>query len=242
MCSWMPGGWHPLNVHWRSLRRRLPGDGRLAFKSAPATICKGSLIGGHFHAILGQRTGHQCVRLLHNLPDPVNHDIVECPDTARNELKKVGLDAPQFDERANVFVVTVKHQRITSLEDVVIEHLREHPDARMTNRLTRQLSGEDDVNKVKQVLQKLRSDGRIRISNEESAAFNYEYARTLWVRFPPACVRLIGWVSARTKRVIQEGAGRLLALMRATHTTCCRKHSPTQRAGEAIPLLIPLPL
>ncbi|WP_228509283.1 hypothetical protein [Xanthomonas phaseoli] len=31
------------------------------------------------------------VRMLHNLPNPVNHDIGEGLDTAKNELKRAGL-------------------------------------------------------------------------------------------------------------------------------------------------------
>lgn len=36
------------------------------------------------------------VRMLHNLPNPVNHDIGEGLDTAKNELKKAGLVDPIF--------------------------------------------------------------------------------------------------------------------------------------------------
>ncbi|HAN4983173.1 TPA: transcriptional regulator, partial [Escherichia coli] len=50
------------------------------------------------------------VRLLHKLPNPVNHDIGEGLDTAKNELRKAGLVAPVFEERGNNFVVIVKHQ------------------------------------------------------------------------------------------------------------------------------------
>jgi len=118
------------------------------------------------------------VRLLHNLPDPVNHDIGEGLDTARNELKKAGLVAPIFEERANAFVVTVRHQRIASLEDVISDYLNKNPSGIVTNKLVRQLSGEDDVNKVKKALQKLRSDGAIKLVNEKASAFNYQYIKT----------------------------------------------------------------
>src|SRR5699024_9149412 len=38
------------------------------------------------------------VRMLHKLPDPVNFDIGEGLTTARNELTKVGLVEPAFEE------------------------------------------------------------------------------------------------------------------------------------------------
>ncbi|MCZ4092633.1 ATP-binding protein [Sinorhizobium psoraleae] len=51
------------------------------------------------------------VRMLHNLPNPVNHDIGEGLDTAKNELKKAGLVDPIFQEKENAFLVIVKHQK-----------------------------------------------------------------------------------------------------------------------------------
>jgi len=117
------------------------------------------------------------VRMLHNLPEPVNHDIGEGLDTAKNELKKAGLVEPKFDETENAFIVTVKHQKIASIEDVILKHLEEHPDSVLTNKLVRQLSGEDDMQKVKLALQKLRSSGRIKVESENASAFNYRYVK-----------------------------------------------------------------
>ncbi len=62
------------------------------------------------------------VRMLHNLPDPVNHDIGEGLDTVKNELKKAGLVDPTFDEKDNSFTVTIKHQTIASVEDVILKY------------------------------------------------------------------------------------------------------------------------
>lgn len=117
------------------------------------------------------------VRMLHNLPEPVNHDIGEGLDTAKNELKKAGLVEPKFDETENAFIVTVKHQKIASIEDVILKHLEEYPDSVLTNKLVRQLSGEDDMQKVKLALQKLRSSGRIKVESENASAFNYRYVK-----------------------------------------------------------------
>ncbi|MFY2595755.1 ATP-binding protein [Achromobacter xylosoxidans] len=115
------------------------------------------------------------VRMLHNLPNPLNHDIGEGLDTVRNELKKAGLVAPAFEQRGNAFVVTIRHQRMASIEDVVLQYLEENPGLHMTNKLARQLSGEDDINKVKKALQKLRAEGKIEVVDTEAAAFNFQY-------------------------------------------------------------------
>lgn len=117
------------------------------------------------------------VRMLHNLPDPVNHDIGEGLDTAKNELKKAGLVEPEFEEKENAFLVTIKHQKIASVEEVILKHLEENPQSAITNKLVRQLSGEDDMQKVKLALQKLRANGQIKLEDENSSAFNYRYVK-----------------------------------------------------------------
>lgn len=117
------------------------------------------------------------VRMLHNLPNPVNHDIGEGLDTAKNELKKAGLVDPSFEESENAFVVTIKHQRLASIEDVILNYFTENPGSSLTNKLVRQLSGEDDMQKVKIALQKLRSMGQIKLEDEHVNAFNYKYIK-----------------------------------------------------------------
>nr|WP_221320163.1 ATP-binding protein [Chitinivorax tropicus] len=118
------------------------------------------------------------VRMLHNLPNPVNHDIGEGLDTAKNELRKAGLVEPFFEEKENAFVVTIKHQRIASVEEVILGYLGEHPAAEITNKLVRQLTGEDDMQKVKSALQKLRSAGHIKPVDENARAFNFRYIKS----------------------------------------------------------------
>lgn len=117
------------------------------------------------------------VRMLHNLPDPVNHDIGEGLDTAKNELKKAGLVDPVFLEKENSFMVTIRHQRLASVEDVILQYFEENPDAVITNKLIRQLSGEDDMQKVKLALQRLRASGAIKLEDENASAFNYRYIK-----------------------------------------------------------------
>jgi len=117
------------------------------------------------------------VRMLHNLPNPLNHDIGEGLDTVRNELKKAGLVAPKFEQKENSFVVIIKHQRMASIEDVILNYLDDNPDAEITNKLTRQLSGEDDINKVKKVLQRLRKKGQLVLVNKNANAFDYKYKK-----------------------------------------------------------------
>lgn len=113
------------------------------------------------------------VRLLHNLPDPVNHDIGEGLNTARNEMRKAGLVAPVISELQNAVVVTIKHQKLDSLEDIILDYLKKNP--AITNKTVRELSGEADVNKVKKAFQKLRKQGLIKLEDENATAFDYRY-------------------------------------------------------------------
>ncbi len=117
------------------------------------------------------------VRMLHNLPNPVNHDIGEGLDTAKNELKRAGLVPLTFEERDNAFIVTIKHQKIASVEEVVLAHIEENPSAELTNKLVRQLSGEYDMQKVKIALQKLRAAGHIKPVDEKASAFSFRYIK-----------------------------------------------------------------
>jgi len=117
------------------------------------------------------------VRMLHNLPNPVNHDIGEGLDTAKNELKKAGLVDPVFQEKENSFMVTIRHQKLASVEDVIMQYFADNPGASITNKLIRQLSGEDDMQKVKLALQKLRTSGVIMLEDENASAFNYRYIK-----------------------------------------------------------------
>ncbi|MES5449683.1 RNA-binding domain-containing protein [Escherichia coli] len=117
------------------------------------------------------------VRLLHKLPNPVNHDIGEGLDTAKNELRKAGLVAPVFEERGNNFVVIVKHQTIASIEDVIINYFKENPTGQLTNKLVRQLSGEDDLQKVKKALLKLREEGVIKPLDPNANPFKFKYIK-----------------------------------------------------------------
>lgn len=113
------------------------------------------------------------VRLLHNLPEPVNHDIGEGLNTARNEMRKAGLVAPEIKELDNAVVVIIKHQKLASLEDIILDYLKENE--YITNRVVRELSGEEDVNKVKKAFQKLRKQKLIEPENEDANAFDYRY-------------------------------------------------------------------
>lgn len=84
---------------------------------------------------------------------------------------------PVFLEKENAFLVIIKHQKIASIEDVILSHLDSNPSAELTNKIVRQLSGEDDMQKVKIALQKLRTAGKIKPLDENATAFKFRYVK-----------------------------------------------------------------
>lgn len=115
------------------------------------------------------------VRLLHKLPEPVNHDIGEGLNTAKNALHKAGLVPPQFSELENAFLVTIEHKQIASLEDLIIEHL--NGNETVSNKIIRQMSGEDSENKVKKAFQTLRTKNIIEPVDPDANAFRFVYRK-----------------------------------------------------------------
>lgn len=115
------------------------------------------------------------VRLLHNLPNPVNHDIGEGLDTAKNEMKRAGLVEPEIFEKDNSVKIVLKHKKIASLEDIILDYLSQSGNSTITNKIVRQISGEDDVNKIKSAFQKLRRLDKIELVDPNAAAFDYSY-------------------------------------------------------------------
>jgi ATP-dependent DNA helicase RecG len=120
------------------------------------------------------------VRMLHKLPDPVNHDIGEGLNTAKNALHRAGLVPPSFQELENAFLVTVEHRRIASLEDMIIDYLRNNDT--VTNKVIRQLSGEASENKVKKAFQTLRAKDVVQPIDPNASAFQFVYRKG--PRFP----------------------------------------------------------
>ncbi|MBA4541995.1 hypothetical protein H1164_03635 [Thermoactinomyces daqus] len=115
------------------------------------------------------------VRLLHNLPDPVNYDIGEGLNTAKNAMMKAGLVAPEIEELENSVVVTLKHQKLASIEDQIMEYLENH--SFVTNKIIRNLTGENSENKVKRAFQRLRKQGKIEPLDPNANAFNFKYRK-----------------------------------------------------------------
>lgn len=91
-------------------------------------------------------------------------------------MREAGLVAPEIVELDKSVRVTVRHKRIASLAATAQEYLEENDF--ITNKILRELSGEDSENKVKKALQKLREDGVIEPVDPKANVFKFEYRLT----------------------------------------------------------------
>ncbi len=105
----------------------------------------------------------------------LDFDIGEGLNTVKNELHQVGLVPPVIEETENSVIVTIKHTRIASLEQVIRDLFRSDPNRTITNKIVRLKSGEQNINIVKKSLQNLRKAGYIKLKQKNVSTFKYEY-------------------------------------------------------------------
>jgi ATP-dependent DNA helicase RecG len=95
------------------------------------------------------------VRVINKFPDPPNKDVGEGLNTAFEAMRNLRLKDPVFLEPENAVVVQIKHERLASAEDIVMEFL-ENNDS-ITNRVARGLTGIKSENSMKLVFWRLRA-------------------------------------------------------------------------------------
>jgi ATP-dependent DNA helicase RecG len=94
------------------------------------------------------------VRVINKFPDPPNKDVGEGLNTAFEAMKQLRLKEPIIHERANSVLVEIRHERLASPEDTVMQFLENNP--MITNRDARELTGIKSENSMKNVFLKLR--------------------------------------------------------------------------------------
>ena len=145
-------------------------DNRIEIKSPgrlPGNVTKENILNAHF------ARNPNLVRIINKLPDPMNHDLGEGLNTAYNAMRKAGLVSPEIDEIDNNVIVTLHHRKLASYEDQIIDYLKTNE--WITNKIARQITGEDSENKVKKSLQKLRKAGRIIPEDPNANRFKFRY-------------------------------------------------------------------
>ena len=66
------------------------------------------------------------VRILNKFPDPPNKDVGEGLNTAFEAMTRLGLKQPVIFEHENSVVVQIKHERLASPEEAIMDYLSNH--------------------------------------------------------------------------------------------------------------------
>ena len=99
------------------------------------------------------------VRIINKFPDPPNKDVGEGLNTAFEAMRSLRLKEPIISELQNSVLVQIKHERLASAEDIIMEYLENND--MITNRIARGLTGIRSENSMKVVFWRLRELGLI---------------------------------------------------------------------------------
>lgn len=99
------------------------------------------------------------VRLINKFPDPPNKDVGEGLNTAFAAMKQLKLKDPIITELEHSVLVNIRHERLASPEQMVLEYLETNDE--ITNKIVRDLTGIGSENKVKNVFYALAQAGQI---------------------------------------------------------------------------------
>lgn len=111
--------------------------------------------------ILEERFGRNgaIVRWINKFPEPPNKDVGEGLRTAFDAMRSLELKPPEIAERQNSVLVTIRHERLASPEEVIVEYLARNPE--ISNSKVRELTGIGSENKVKRIFQKMIKAGEL---------------------------------------------------------------------------------
>jgi ATP-dependent DNA helicase RecG len=113
------------------------------------------------------------VRLVHKFPNPPNKDVGEGLNTAFDEMKRFRLKPPVIDETETAVIVVIKHDKLASPEESVMDYLANH--AEITNRIARELTGIRSENTMKLTFLRLAKANLIeRIPGRKGAASGWQ--------------------------------------------------------------------
>ena len=89
------------------------------------------------------------VRLINKFPNPPNKDVGEGLNTAFEAMEKLRLKQPEIRELDTSVLVTLRHEKLASPEQMVMEYMANHDV--ITNSIARQLTGIRSENTMKEV-------------------------------------------------------------------------------------------
>jgi ATP-dependent DNA helicase RecG len=99
------------------------------------------------------------VRWINKFPDPPNKDVGEGLRTAFDAMRSVKLKPPVITQTASAVMVIIRHERLASPEEMILEYLRKNPE--ISNSIVRDLTGIGSENKVKRIFQRMIKTGEL---------------------------------------------------------------------------------
>jgi ATP-dependent DNA helicase RecG len=99
------------------------------------------------------------LRWINKFPEPPNKDVGEGLRTAFDGMRSLKLKTPEIAERANTVQVSIRHERLASPEEMILEYLHKNPE--ISNSKVRELTEIGSENKVKRIFQKMIKAGEL---------------------------------------------------------------------------------
>jgi ATP-dependent DNA helicase RecG len=111
--------------------------------------------------ILDERTARnpKLVRLLNKFRNPPNKDVGEGLNTAFEAMRGLKLKEPVIEQRENSVVVTLRHEKLGTPEEIIVDYLRNHDE--INNTIARDISFIGSENTMKRIFQKMITSGLI---------------------------------------------------------------------------------
>lgn len=97
------------------------------------------------------------VRLINKFPNPPNKDVGEGLNTAFQAMRKIRLRDPEVIEQDQSVVVFIRHTRLSTPAQIVMEYVEQHPT--ITNQVGREITGLRRDVQMKDVFVALRKQG-----------------------------------------------------------------------------------
>lgn len=101
------------------------------------------------------------VRLINKFPNAPNKDVGEGLNTAFEAMTKLRLKTPKIEEKDNSVLVIIKHEKLASPEELIVNYLLGHDTIK--NGTGRTVTGIKSENTMKNVFYRLRDRGFIQL-------------------------------------------------------------------------------
>ena len=99
------------------------------------------------------------VRLLNKFKNPPNKDVGEGLNTAFEAMRNLRLRDPIVEQRENQVLVTLKHEKLGTPEEIITNYLRNSRE--INNSIAREICFIGSENKIKRIFQKMMQSGLI---------------------------------------------------------------------------------